>query len=268
MCNNSFQFFILAYFPQLYSGPTKKKPGQCFNRIFSPLNHTLATAKSKRDVANKENHPLHSDFSWSISWLLKNGCHTLYDSDIATHTHRHPLNGPLSGTTRISRYQKGQSNLYFTEARHSEWQWHQLGHMQVCISLQTDNHSSTAPLSFYRPDALHAAQPQHLSTEGKKHGTFHKSACHLWARGHTDSGITNYQYARSLTAGQESYQYGVPMNESRLSRALAFFADTPKSAVSTTNTQELHIWTKMDTVSFAETKVWNFSLRPKVRSET
>jgi len=33
----------------------------------------------------------------------------------------------------------------FTEARYSEWQWHQLGHMQVCISLQTDNHASTNP---------------------------------------------------------------------------------------------------------------------------
>ena len=30
----------------------------------------------------------------------------------------------------------------------SEWQWHQLGHMQVCTSLQTDNHASTPPLSF------------------------------------------------------------------------------------------------------------------------
>jgi len=28
------------------------------------------------------------------------------------------------------------------------WQWHQLGSMQVCISLQTDNHASTSPLSF------------------------------------------------------------------------------------------------------------------------
>jgi len=41
-----------------------------------------------------------------------------------------------------------------------EWQWHQLGHMQIiCISLQTDNHTSTSPLSIYRPDALPAAQP-------------------------------------------------------------------------------------------------------------
>jgi len=31
--------------------------------------------------------------------------------------------------------------------------------MQVCTSLQTDNHTSTPPLSFYRPDALPAAQP-------------------------------------------------------------------------------------------------------------
>jgi len=36
----------------------------------------------------------------------------------------------------------------FTEARDGEWQWHQLGHMQVCTSLQTDNHASTPPLSF------------------------------------------------------------------------------------------------------------------------
>ena len=47
------------------------------------------------------------------------------------HTHTHPFNGPLSGTTRVSRYQKGKSNLDFTEARDSEWQWHQLGDMHL-----------------------------------------------------------------------------------------------------------------------------------------
>jgi len=48
----------------------------------------------------------------------------------------------------VGRYQKGKTNLDFTEARDSEWQWHQLDHMQVCISLQTDNHASTPLLSF------------------------------------------------------------------------------------------------------------------------
>jgi len=57
------------------------------------------------------------------------------------------------------------------EARDSERQWHQLGHVQVCNSLQTDSHADTSPLFFYRPDALPSALPnqQHESTEGAKH---------------------------------------------------------------------------------------------------
>ena len=77
------------------------------------------------------------------------------DRSTGGYTHRqhtwrtlHPFNGPLSGTTRVSRYQKGKTNRDFTLARDSEWQWHQLGHMQVCTSLQTDNHASTPPLCF------------------------------------------------------------------------------------------------------------------------
>jgi len=49
----------------------------------------------------------------------------------------------------VSRYQKRKTNLDFTEARDSEWQWHQLGHMQVYTSHQTDNHASTPPLNFF-----------------------------------------------------------------------------------------------------------------------
>jgi len=48
----------------------------------------------------------------------------------------------------VSRYQKGKTNLDYTEARDGEWQWHQLGHMQVCTAFQTENHASTSPLSF------------------------------------------------------------------------------------------------------------------------
>jgi len=48
----------------------------------------------------------------------------------------------------VSRYQKGKTNLDFTETTDSDWQWHQLGRMQVCTLLQTENHASTPPLSF------------------------------------------------------------------------------------------------------------------------
>jgi len=63
-----------------------------------------------------------------------------------THTHTHPFNGPLSRTTRVSRYQKGKTNLDFTEARDSEW--HHLDRMQVYTSLQTDSHPIPTTQSF------------------------------------------------------------------------------------------------------------------------
>ena len=80
-----------------------------------------------------------------------------------THTLTHPFNGPFSGTTQVSWYQKGKTNLDFTETRDSEWQWHQLGHMQVCTSLQTDNHANIPPLSF-----LQAGRPSCHPTNSVK----------------------------------------------------------------------------------------------------
>ena len=81
----------------------------------------------------------------------------------------------LKQTVMQNWYQKGITNLDFTEARHSEWQWHQLGHMQVCIYLQTDNHASTRTLSFFtgRMPFLPPNQ-QHQSTEGHKNNCCNK----------------------------------------------------------------------------------------------
>ena len=77
---------------------------------------------------------------WMASYL-----HTLVSN--ITHT----FNDHFARTTRVSRCQKGKTNLDFTVARHGKW--HQLGHMQVYTLLQADNHVSTPPLSFfYRPD--------------------------------------------------------------------------------------------------------------------
>ena len=84
-----------------------------------------------------------------------------------THTHTHPFNGPLSRTTRVSRYQKGKTNLDFTEARDSEWQWNPLGRVQVYTSLQTDNHASNPPLSFTGRMPFLPPNQQRQSTKGK-----------------------------------------------------------------------------------------------------
>jgi len=82
-----------------------------------------------------------------------------YVEILMNNTHTRPFNGPFSGTTQVSQYQKGKTNLDFTEARDSEWQWHQLGHMSVCTSLQTDTMPAPHHSVFYRPDALPVAQP-------------------------------------------------------------------------------------------------------------
>jgi len=82
------------------------------------------------------------------------------------HAHTHTFNGPFSGTTQVSQYQKDKTNLDFTEAKDSEWQWQQLGHMQVCTSLQTDNHASIPPLSFF--SVLQAGCPSCHPTNSDK----------------------------------------------------------------------------------------------------
>jgi len=72
----------------------------------------------------------------------------------------------------VSQYQKGNTSLDFNEARDGEWQWHQLGHMQVCTSFQTENHASTPPLSFLQAgcpschptNSVKALKAQHTET--------------------------------------------------------------------------------------------------------
>jgi len=68
----------------------------------------------------------------------------------------------------VSRHLKSKTNLDFTEARDSEWQWHQLGHMQSAprsrqITTPAPHHSTkffTGRMPFLPPNQ------QRQSTEG------------------------------------------------------------------------------------------------------
>ena len=75
-----------------------------------------------------------------------------------THTHTHPFNSLFSGTTRVSRYQKGKTNLDFTKATVSgsgiRWDICKSASRSRQITMPAPHHSV-----FYRPDALPAAQP-------------------------------------------------------------------------------------------------------------
>jgi len=79
---------------------------------------------------------------------------------VHTHTHTHPFNGPSSETTRVSRYQKSKPIWILLKQETASGSGIRWVDMQVCTSLQTDNHASTPPLEFfYRSDALPATQP-------------------------------------------------------------------------------------------------------------
>jgi len=81
-----------------------------------------------------------------------------------THTHTHTsILRPSGLCPGLPRWASTKTNLYFTEARDSQWQWHQLGYIQICTSPQTDNHTSIPPLSF-----LQAGCPSSCQTNSVK----------------------------------------------------------------------------------------------------
>ena len=63
----------------------------------------------------------------------------------------------------MSQYQKGKTNLDFTEARDSEWQWNPQAIRNSALRSRQITTLAPHRSVFYRPDALPAAQPTHYS---------------------------------------------------------------------------------------------------------
>ena len=89
-----------------------------------------------QDSQQQQQPPFYDHYTAQTALAGTSSSSSLQHTHPFTHTHTHPFNCPFSVTIQVSRYQKGKTNLDFTETRDSKWQWHQLGHMQVCTSLQ------------------------------------------------------------------------------------------------------------------------------------
>ena len=77
-----------------------------------------------------------------------------------THTHTHTrLTALFPGLPRWASTRKGKSIWILLKHETVSGSGISWAHVQVCTSLQADNHASTSPLSFYRPDALPVTQP-------------------------------------------------------------------------------------------------------------
>ena len=110
--------------------------------------------------------------------------------NVHAYIHTHPFNGPLSGTTRVSRYQKGKTNLDFTGARDSEWQWHQ----HLAPDRQPRQHPTTRFFTGRMP--FLPPNQQRQSTEG----TIPACPCV-----YTDKKIIMFYYA--IMAARHTVQY-------------------------------------------------------------
>ena len=87
---------------------------------------------------------------------------------IDKHTHTHPFNGPFSRTTQVSRYQKGKTNLDFTEAR--EWVAVASAGTYASLHLAPDRQPRQHPTTQFFTGRMPFLPPnqQCKSTEGTK----------------------------------------------------------------------------------------------------
>jgi len=87
-------------------------------------------------------------------------------TEIHHNTNTHPFNGPFSGTTQVSRYQKGNTNPDFTEAR--QWVAVASGGPYASLHLVPDRQPHQHPTTLFFTCRMPFLPPnqQRQSTEG------------------------------------------------------------------------------------------------------
>jgi len=117
-------------------------------------------------------------------------------------------------TADIDNSKKGKTNLDFTEARDSEWQWHQLGHMQVCISFQTVNHANTSLLSFLQAGCPSCRPTNSVKALKAQYKTQYKS-----------EKVNNLKYSKTKL---QNYPGSVASYNTRPGNEVGLFYNAPK----------------------------------------
>ena len=140
----------------LEAPPTSTLSTRSPNRLLQRWRWLLFKRKSKESLLQ------------SLQWRLPGIVFVIIRLSLHRHTHTPVLRPFFRDYPGWAGTRKVKTNLVFTETRDSEWQWHQLGRMQVYTSLQIDNHARIPPLSFFtgRMPFLPPNQ-QRQSTEGK-----------------------------------------------------------------------------------------------------
>ena len=173
--------------------------------------------------------------------------------------------------------------IWILLTRDSEWQWHQLGHMQtICTSLQTDNHTSTPPLSFFtgRMPFL-APNQQRQSTEGKSvedtyysNRTITHQACQVPQKRHLDD-ESGFLGARSQGTEQHCQsaegKYATEAEQKKVSRRRWSWRWTEQWVIAVgrwllrrraPSTTRCHAAVELYTRSYTQPTLWIWSTQP------
>jgi len=125
--------------------------------------HGKYQSMADKTYSNTERTKPQNLFIWAPTYFTDYTSYTLCHGQLEhIHTHTHPFNGPFPGLPRWASTRKVKPIWILLKQETvsgSDIRWAIMGNMQVCTALQTDNHDSTLPLSFYRLDALTTAEP-------------------------------------------------------------------------------------------------------------
>jgi len=135
--------------------------------------HQLCTACSKRSISPDSVRPSPRQQDRQTDTVpLHRPCSAYYVSS-ATHTHTR-LTALFPGLTRLAGTRKAKPIWILLKQETVNGSGISWGHMQVCISLQTDNHSSTPPLKFFPgrtpflpPNQQRQSTESHVSSANK-----------------------------------------------------------------------------------------------------
>jgi len=115
---------------------------------------------------------------WAWQWMSRWATDTAASAALRLTQHTHAKS--FTTHTRLTALSPGLPRwastrkvkpIWILLKQETVWQWHQLGRMQVCTLLQTDNHTNTPPLSFFTGQVPFLPPNQHWRPRVSQHNS-------------------------------------------------------------------------------------------------
>jgi len=159
--------FLLFWYRLIWVAPEK---GPLNGRVWHQLDHMQTICIwLQTDNCTTPHHSIITGQSYINAQMTPcQLCQGTESIDMYVRTHTHTFNGPFSGTTRVSWYQKGKTNLDFTEACFRQWVAVASSGPYASLHLARDRYPCRHPTTQFFTSRMPFLPPnqQRQSTEG------------------------------------------------------------------------------------------------------